>query len=77
MAFSPNSSLLSKFNPQNIAYMHPKGTSYRAPMVKFIERLDLEQKISSMVRHCLMIQTGMYKDLANHLQVSYETDNTH
>ncbi len=42
--FYPNSSLLSKFNPRNIVYM---------PVVKFIERLDLEQKISFMDRHCL------------------------
>jgi hypothetical protein len=34
--------LLSKFNPRNINYM---------PVVKFIERLDLEQKISFMDRH--------------------------
>jgi len=33
--------------------MHPKGTSYRAPTVKFIARLDLEQDISFMDRHLL------------------------
>ena len=43
--FSPNSLLLSKFNPRNINYM---------PAVKFIERLDLEQTISFMDRHELM-----------------------
>ncbi len=58
--FSPNASLLSKFNPRDIIYMHPKGTSTRslgdscgAPSVKFIERLDLEEKISFMDRHWL------------------------
>jgi hypothetical protein len=35
--FSPNSLLLSKFNPWNIAYM---------PAVKFIERLDLRKNPS-------------------------------
>jgi len=35
--------------------MHPKGTSFGAPVVKFIERLDLEQIISSMDRHKLTI----------------------
>ncbi len=38
----PDLSLLSKFNPRNINYM---------PVVKFIERLDLEQNFSSMDRH--------------------------
>ena len=42
--FCPNSSLLSKFNPRNINYM---------PVVKFIERLDLEQNISFLDRHYL------------------------
>ena len=43
--FSPNSSMLSKFNPRNINYM---------PVVKSIERLDLEQNISFLDRHELV-----------------------
>jgi hypothetical protein len=40
--FCSNSSLLSKFYPRNINYM---------PVVTFIERLDLEQKISFLDGH--------------------------
>jgi len=43
--FYPNFSLLSEFNPRNINYM---------PVVKFIERLDLEQNISFMDRRYLV-----------------------
>jgi hypothetical protein len=39
-------------------YMHPKGTSCRAPRVKFIELLDLEQNISFMDRHELADRTS-------------------
>jgi hypothetical protein len=49
--FSPNSSLLSKFYPRNITYMHPKGTSCGAPTVKFIERLELKEKFSFLHGH--------------------------
>jgi len=40
--FYPNSSLLSKFYPRNIIYM---------PAVKFIERLDLKEKVSFLDEH--------------------------
>ena len=35
------SALCSKFYPRNINHMHPKGTSFRAPAVKFFACLDL------------------------------------
>jgi hypothetical protein len=44
--FPPNSSLLSEFNPRNIKNM---------PVVKFIERLNLEQNISFLDKHYLRI----------------------
>jgi len=51
--FCPNSLLLSKFYPRNIAYM---------PVVKFIERLDLNQNISFMDRHYLARSKQSAKD---------------
>ena len=50
--FSPNSSLLSKFNPRSINYMPP---------VKFIERLDLEQNYSFLDRHYLFRARGFHR----------------
>ncbi len=38
--------------------MHPKGISCGASSVKFIERLDLEEKISFMDRHWLKAGAG-------------------
>jgi len=49
--FCPISVLRSKFYPRNINYMHPKGTSWWVPAVKFFARLDLDQNSSFLDGH--------------------------
>ena len=44
--FFPNALFLLEFNPRNINYM---------PVVKFVERLDLEKNILSLDRHYLVV----------------------
>jgi len=51
MAFSPDFSLQDKFYPQNITHM---------PAVKFILRLDLEEKVPFLDRHQLACQQHIY-----------------
>jgi len=41
--------------------MHPKGTSCGAPAVKFIERLDLKEKFSSLDEHLLNIYSRILR----------------
>jgi len=47
--FGSNFSLLSKCYPRDISYM---------PVVKFIERLDLEKKTSFLDKHKLGLRMG-------------------
>ena len=47
MPFSPTASLYSINNPQDINYMHPKGTYFVAPVVFFSYALILEKLLFS------------------------------
>jgi len=44
LSFSSISASEKNFNPQNITYIHPKGTYFVAPAVKILIFLDLDEK---------------------------------
>jgi len=51
----------SNFNPRNIQYIHPKGTSCGAPVVEIFAFLELEQKLpffKDLFLFCLMVRSA-------------------
>ena len=53
LPFRPISALHEKFYHRNIGYMHPKGTSSGAPVIKFFVCLGVSQvRLPDIERKC-------------------------